>query len=217
MSTRERILLAALDQFSTRGFDAVSVRDIAYAVGIKESSLYNHFTNKQAIFDEILREYANRWGGVFSGLRVAGEDGQFAVDERTVAMYRAMTAEQFMAMAVTIFDYYMTDEINVKLRKMLTIEQYRSREIAALFRRISFEESIAYQTELFAALMHAGAFRVGDPHMMALAFFAPIFLIFYQFGGEPERLGEAKTLFLRHVAHFNQTYGVSAAERLSPL
>jgi hypothetical protein len=48
------------------------------------------------------------------------------VDERTVNMYRGMSQEQFTALAALLFDYYMTDEINVKLRRMLTKEQYRN-------------------------------------------------------------------------------------------
>ncbi len=57
MKTREKILKEALILFSERGFHAVSVRDIAKAVGIKESSLYNHFKNKQDIFDSIVDMY----------------------------------------------------------------------------------------------------------------------------------------------------------------
>ena len=60
MSTKDKIRHEALKLFSTQGYDAVSVRDIARAVGVKESSLYNHFKNKQDIFDDILREYAQR-------------------------------------------------------------------------------------------------------------------------------------------------------------
>lgn len=41
MTTKEKIVETALDLFSQRGYDGVSVRDIARAVGIRESSLYN--------------------------------------------------------------------------------------------------------------------------------------------------------------------------------
>ena len=43
MTTKEKITETALDLFSQRGYDGVSVRDIARAVGIRESSIYNHF------------------------------------------------------------------------------------------------------------------------------------------------------------------------------
>ena len=50
-NTKEKILLSALELFSTKGYEGTSVRDLARAVGIRESSLYKHFKNKQAIFD----------------------------------------------------------------------------------------------------------------------------------------------------------------------
>lgn len=207
MTTKDKILYEALNLFSVKGYDPVSVRDIAYAVGIKESSLYNHFRNKQDIFDSILKEYTGRWESLFNQVQLTGEDMQFAVDERTVNMYRNMTSEQFAVIAGTIFDYYMTDEINVKLRKMLTIEQYRSLEIAALFRQVSFDDSINFQSQLFGALMEAGCFIKTDPYVLALEFFSPIFLMFYKYSNDPESLAEAKELFRRHIDHFNNIYG----------
>jgi AcrR family transcriptional regulator len=48
--TRQRILDAALELFARQGFAATSVRELARAVGLRESSLYNHFAGKEAIF-----------------------------------------------------------------------------------------------------------------------------------------------------------------------
>ena len=47
MDTKHRILLEALRLFSQRGYDAVSVEQIAAAVGIKAPSLYKHYRSKQ--------------------------------------------------------------------------------------------------------------------------------------------------------------------------
>ena len=54
MTTKEKILDTALELFSRQGYDGASVRDIARAVGIRESSLYNHFPSKRALFDGIV-------------------------------------------------------------------------------------------------------------------------------------------------------------------
>jgi hypothetical protein len=117
------------------------------------------------------------------------------------------------AVSGMVFDYYMTDEINVKLRKMLTIEQYRSDDIANLFRRISFDDSIEFQAKLFEALMNEGCFIKTDPYILALEFFSPIFLIFYKYGNDPESLQKAKALFLRHIDHFNRIYGADQQKK----
>ena len=58
--TKQRILEKSLELFSTKGYDAVSVGEIAKAVGIKAPSLYNHFPSKQAIFDAILEKQLRR-------------------------------------------------------------------------------------------------------------------------------------------------------------
>ena len=59
--TRKKILTKALKLFSQRGYDAVSVGDIAAAVGVKAPSLYNHFSGKRAIFDAIVEATAERY------------------------------------------------------------------------------------------------------------------------------------------------------------
>ncbi|MGZ7118643.1 MAG: TetR/AcrR family transcriptional regulator, partial [Methanobacterium sp.] len=53
-STKEKIFDVSIDLFSQRGFDAVSVREIAREVGIRESSIYNHYKSKEAILDAII-------------------------------------------------------------------------------------------------------------------------------------------------------------------
>ena len=54
IATRERILREASHQFAARGYYGSSTRDIAAAVGIRQPSLFHHFPNKQAIFQELL-------------------------------------------------------------------------------------------------------------------------------------------------------------------
>ena len=54
-TTKQRILTEAVQLFSKEGYEAVSVDQIAKAVGIKAPSLYKHYKNKRDIFDSILR------------------------------------------------------------------------------------------------------------------------------------------------------------------
>ncbi len=56
-NTKEMICQAALHLFSIHGYTRVSTKAIADAVGIKDSSIYNHFKSKQAIFDELQVQY----------------------------------------------------------------------------------------------------------------------------------------------------------------
>lgn len=50
MDTKTKILLASIKFFLKKGYDSTSISDISSAVGIKKSSIYYHFKNKEAIF-----------------------------------------------------------------------------------------------------------------------------------------------------------------------
>ena len=58
--TRERILRSAAALFRQRGFNGTSMQDLAEAVGITKSSLYHHFSSKQALLSEILSNTVDR-------------------------------------------------------------------------------------------------------------------------------------------------------------
>lgn len=49
-ASRNRIVDAALELFSTRGYEGTSIRDIASAVGMTTASLYYHFSSKDELF-----------------------------------------------------------------------------------------------------------------------------------------------------------------------
>lgn len=53
----EHALAAALELFSSQGFGATSMRQIADRSGLSMGNLYHHFPNKEAIFRELLEVY----------------------------------------------------------------------------------------------------------------------------------------------------------------
>jgi len=58
--TKKVILEKSLDFFSSNGYASASIRQIAKAVGIRESAIYNHFKSKEEIFLEILSNYKSK-------------------------------------------------------------------------------------------------------------------------------------------------------------
>ncbi len=51
---KEEIIKTSARLFKEKGFSAVTMRDIAKAMGIKAASLYNHINSKQEILSEII-------------------------------------------------------------------------------------------------------------------------------------------------------------------
>lgn len=60
-SKKEVIQVAAARLFRDRGYTATSMRDLAEAVQLKASSLYNHISGKEEILKEICFETAERF------------------------------------------------------------------------------------------------------------------------------------------------------------
>ena len=107
--TKERIVEEAFALFASRGFHAVSVRDIAAAVGIKDASLYNHFSGKQAIFDAIVRDALERTRRFFGERSIL-----FDVSDDATP-YEEMNAERIHEMVLPSFRYFFEDPYMVRL------------------------------------------------------------------------------------------------------
>ena len=59
--TKERILMTSTVLFARKGYAAVSMRDIARSIGIKPSSLYNHFESKERLWAAALEHLKRLW------------------------------------------------------------------------------------------------------------------------------------------------------------
>ena len=78
-ATRQRLLRAALDLYTTIGFRATTTPAIAARAGVAEGTIYRHFSGKEHLLNEVYRN-AQRWG---AGLvKEAEPNGQPSVSER---------------------------------------------------------------------------------------------------------------------------------------
>jgi len=83
--TRQAILDAALDLFADRGYFGTSLRDVATAVGVRESALYNYFRNKEALFDALLTAHQHGKLERLATLEDAELDGAAQLEQFVVA------------------------------------------------------------------------------------------------------------------------------------
>lgn len=67
-TTAERILDAAEDLFAKKGYRATSLGDVADRVGIRSPSLYNHFRNKEALYQAVLERLIAEFSGPLAAL-----------------------------------------------------------------------------------------------------------------------------------------------------
>ena len=182
LSTKERIRTEALHLFAQYGYDAISVAQIAKAVGIQAPSLYKHYASKEDIFLAIIKEMEKRYAQ-----HAAGID-----------------------MGVHMFSYFLHDAYESSFRKMLNMERYHNQRLAELFQKQYFDDAIAYQTVIFQHLMKAGILKPLDPQITALQFYSPIFLLLQLCDSNPQYERTAIALLQQHIRQFlklNSTKG----------
>ena len=170
--TRERILLASLELFAQKGYEATSVSDVAGALGITKGALYRHFENKRAIFDAILRRMEDR-----DEEQARAHDLPEGKPETDGAAYETATAADVVAFSKAMFRYWTEDPFAASFRRMLTLEQYRSPEMGRLYQQYLSAGPLGYVGDLFRAR------GLSDPERRAAAFYGPMFLLYSVYDG----------------------------------
>lgn len=203
--TKKIILKKALELFSERGYDSVSVGEIAQKVGIKAPSLYNHYKSKEEIFQAIVNETAERYekGTDIIDIHVANVS-------RDIPSFKKIAAESLTEKVKQIFLYSLHDETVSRFRKMMTIEQFRSEKLAKLYSERYVDRIIAYHADIFRSLIAAGEIVNVDPITLATFYVSPIITLLGVCDRQPEREAECLDKLEKHVKLFFDTYNVAA-------
>ena len=197
MDTRERILSEALELFSQQGYGGVSVRDIARAVGIRESSLYNHFRGKQAIFDAIVERCLEQAEAYFHAAGLPFDVGD------DPSRYRGAGLEELQTLIEETFRFFFDDPQNVRFRLLLLVSQFSDSRCRDLYRALYRDRCVRVQSDIFSRLMEAGELRREDPEAVAAEFHGPMFLLFHTC----DSFAEARPAVRAHVEQFWKNYG----------
>lgn len=200
-STKERIIYESLRLFSEKGFDGVSMREIAAAVDIKAASLYAHFKGKEAIYQAIVDTMKQRYNQETMLLHIDGSDAK-----ADVSVYKNISTEQLYSIGEQLFLFFVHDEYTRMYRKILTMEQYKNPVLATEFSKQYYDEAISYQSKLFEMLAESGFFMLADYEVMAVQFFSPIYVMMTICDRQPERESEMLNLLKRHIDQFAKIY-----------
>jgi len=201
MDTKRKILDAALTLFSEKGYTNVFVAQIAEVVGIKAPSLYKHYKSKRDIFNAILEEMKVSYDRQAAALELDGSNSDI-----DAMIFGAASEDGLVQMGTSLFGFFLHDEYTRKFRKMLTLEQFHDPELARLLSRQYIDDSLKYQSAMFAMLCENGALHGDDPYIMALQFHAPIYTLLTICDREPEREAEVMVLLERHIRQFRKMY-----------
>ena len=198
--TKERILDAALELFARCGYLGTSMSDIAKQLGITKAALYKHYASKQAIFDAIVESTAARYEADTDKIDIHVQDSA-----QDIPVFTGITEDFLFEKVRQIFEYSLHDESISRFRRMMTIEQFRSPELAALYSKRYVDRVVAYHAGIFRSLIAAGEIRAADPEVLAMMYVAPVLSLIRICDRQPEREAECLENLRRHVCLFFRT------------
>lgn len=200
-NTKQVILAAALDLFSTQGFEATSMQQIAEAVGIRKPSLYSHFAGKQEIFDELTQTVMEQYEKHSLFAQADWDSPDFTSGKQDI------TEDDVLQMILKHFHYIVHDPQISKSRKMLTIEQFQNPKLKELQTKQNYTDVMRYFTGLVKFLIRRKKLFGSDAEIMAAQLCLPVTVWINLCDREPEREDEIAGLIERHVRQFFKIYG----------
>lgn len=192
MTTKQKIMYAALELFSKKGYDGVGVDLIAETVGMKGPSLYRHFKGKEDLFNSLIDMVSAHYE---EGLR-----------HNVMPDAYPENMDELIEKAIEEIRFTMHDDIIQKVRRILAMEQFRSARMAELTSRYHLEKLQEKYAHIFRELMDKGIVKKYDANWLALEFVAPVSMLIHMYDRQPEREEEVLENIRKHFEHFKITY-----------
>ncbi|WAH39340.1 TetR/AcrR family transcriptional regulator [Alicyclobacillus dauci] len=196
--TKEKILTVAIDLFSTKGFSAVSIRDITRDVGIRESSLYNHFRNKDDILDTIFVLFR------------AGYKKLTPPTEHLERILTTMTPAEFLEYGTHLYMTLINDPLMGKIWRIMNVEQYRDRRAREILLQDIIQGTLAFLEAAFETMIRLGSIPSHDPAILASEYQYGVFAMATEYNMlkfANQDTSQIEQRLSTHVAYFLQGLG----------
>ncbi|MCR5629741.1 TetR/AcrR family transcriptional regulator [Eubacterium sp.] len=176
VSTKERLMETALTLFSQKGYAATSVDEIAESIGIKGPNLYKYFKGKEDLFEQL------------TNMRDVSYKNNMGFDPKFLEnIHDGKTLKEFSMKQIR---YTISDDTVIKLRKMLSIEQFRNEELGDEATLHQLTNPVNLYIKLFSRMMEAGEIRKCDPEVLALEYVSPVTVLIQVCDRRPEKKDE---------------------------
>ncbi|MBQ6349590.1 MAG: TetR/AcrR family transcriptional regulator [Methanobrevibacter sp.] len=172
MNTKEKIFDVSLDLFSKKGYDSVSLREIAENVGIKKSSIYSHYPSKEAILMDIFEYFTNQFE---YGELLNSKDLMLSQDNKILLE----NPEQFYHMGSEAIKEMLSQERNLKIWKLIFIQMHYNENIRIFFQNEILVKPLLFWNGFFTILKENGIIKKEcNPKLLAKEYYSfPIYLL----------------------------------------
>jgi AcrR family transcriptional regulator len=168
VTTKQRILIVSIDLFSQKSFRDVSVREIAKAVGIKASSLYKHYESKESILESIFELFKEKMS-------------RTAFSKDAIRQYVcSISPQKYFDDSFDLFKHVMWSPEIVKISKIITIEQQRSRPVREFFLQELIEEPTQMLQYVLELMMERGMIAAADTRVLAEEYTSYVVYLYFE-------------------------------------
>ena len=122
--------------------------------------------------------------------------------QKDIPIFTKTTEDALFEKVRQIFEYSLHNETISRFRRMMTIEQFRSPELAALYSNRYVERILHYHAGIFRALIASGEISAEDPGALAMMYVAPVLTLIGICDRQPEREQECLEKLRNHVRLF---------------
>lgn len=192
MSTKEKILDAALTLFAENGYNGTSVEQIAKAVGIKAPSLYKHYKGKEDILNALIDSAEARYEEMFGSERNIGKIPE--------------SREEFIEMTMGRIAFTMRDPVIRKTRMFLVQEQFRNQRTSEVTTRHQLDGIQGMFARILKGMMDKGLVKEDDPTLLSAELTAPAVLQIARSDRQPMCEEDALESIEKHMQHFCDVY-----------
>lgn len=192
MSTKEKILDAALTLFAENGYDGTSVEQIANIVGIKAPSLYKHYKGKEDILNALIDSAEARYEEMFGSEKHIGKIPD--------------SCEEFINVTMGRIAFTMRDPIIRKTRMLLVQEQFRNERISEVTTMHQLDGIQRMFAKILKGMMDKGLVKEDDPALLSVELTAPAVLQIARSDRQPQREKEILENIEKHIRHFCSVY-----------
>ena len=168
ISNKEKIFNVSIDLFSEYGYDGVSIRQIAKEVGIRESSIYNHYKSKESILDEILDYYINQM--------LSNE-----IPTAQASMNLDVSFDYFYSQCLEAFANQLKIDEMSKITRIILIESYHNEKMRQFLKKSILDEAVNGWITLFELMKSKDLiYKDADSRQLAESFYKYGLFLLYE-------------------------------------
>ncbi|WP_302120568.1 TetR/AcrR family transcriptional regulator [Allorhodopirellula heiligendammensis] len=195
MTDRKRRLIieAAMSEFQTAGFDNTSMDQIAETAGVSKRTVYNHFSSKDELFDNIVEQLVERVGVISTFEYDCEADLSAQLVDISTHVTRSVSDDDFQALARVVMSRMLTSP---ELGRLLTEQTNQLDKQLAIWLAAANE----------AGQLHVDNAEIAAEHLVGLllsyAFWPRLFGVKKRTHRTPAKkyIQELVTMFLRAYA-----------------